>query len=58
MSETSAREYAIEYAEHLKAYIPPCPWNPFPVSSPWGEEIERRYREHEAKRRQLSCGRQ
>lgn len=46
-----------KYAETMIDYIPPCPWNPFPRDSEWGQQIERGWRKFQAsKRRRIDSG--
>lgn len=40
-----------KYAEAMINYIPPCPWNPFPISSKWGRQIEEQYRKDQIAKR-------
>lgn len=32
--------------DEVRAAMDTCPWNPFPVDSPWGERIEDQYQRH------------
>ncbi len=32
-------------------YIPPCPWNPFPLDCKWGRMIEDEYRREQIRKR-------
>jgi hypothetical protein len=51
------RQYMAAYGAHLASdeYVPPCPWNPFPASSPWGLEIDKRYRESVLRKRRRAA---
>jgi hypothetical protein len=50
-AEDAEQQYWLAYAQAQIDYVGPCPWNPFPRTSPWGRGIDESYRRQQIARR-------